>query len=315
MMRKMGWRGEGGLGRQLPTTLTPPAAEPEGGEEDGEEDPARGGLGFPPPLPPPPPTPPAPPPPTQRQPITEPLALTIKPDRSGIGHLSSSQQKFRSSLPPSLLPSSSPSSHPSHPQQPQESAESYRARLTHTRAAARAEAQFYSAQGILEGFDRDRGGRDADSNPPHPPKDVSAGLPRTVPLASIPLLYRSLVAHREEKERKRRQRYEFTESLASASLGLGHHGLSLKLPGYERDPEEGVLFGITSPTAMVEDDGAEEDDEELEGFNQVPFTERLGLIVAELRDRWGYCFWCKYRYGSREEMDEACPGVDEDVHG
>ncbi|KAF8424566.1 hypothetical protein EV426DRAFT_533064 [Tirmania nivea] len=257
MMKAMGWKGEGGLGKA--THHQPPLKQPHQ-------------------LP--------------RGPILEPIALSIKEDRAGIGHLTSEKLKFRESLHCSGI---SPTTHPTPP--PHESAESYRTRLRLDKQEKRAEAQFYSAQTILEGY------------PSNTSKDTTAA-PRTVPLKSIPLLYRSLILHRESKDRQKRARYEFIESLSSAT-----HSTSkpLNLPGYERDFEDKIVFGATQ---MVEDDGdLEEEDEELEEFNQLPFTERLDMIVNELRGKWKYCFWCKYQYASQGEMDESCPGLEEDSHG
>ena len=334
MMKAMGWKGEGGLGKaahhQPPPPKQPVVAQGGEEEEDGDDssdgDSPKAGVGIGPGLgysgsgaatasdntP------------QQHQqphgPILEPIALSIKEDRAGIGHLTSEKLKFRESLHCSGI--SSTTTHPIPP--PHESAESYRTRLRLDKQEKRAEAQLYSAQAILEGFDRGENQTSPPNQPPqsqrefsplgsrYPPntsKDTTAP-PRTVPLKSTPLLYRSLILHRESKDRQKRARYEFMESLSSAT-----HSTSkpLNLPGYERDFEDRAVFGTTQ---MVEDDddlGGE--DEELEKFNQLPFTERLSMIVIELRDKWRYCFWCKYRYASQEEMDESCPGLEEDLHG
>ncbi len=42
--------------------------------------------------------------------------------------------------------------------------------------------------------------------------------------------------------------------------------------------------------------------------------DRLELILAYLRDRYLYCFWCGTQYHSHDEMSNECPGPDEDDH-
>ena|ERR1700761_7541072 len=42
--------------------------------------------------------------------------------------------------------------------------------------------------------------------------------------------------------------------------------------------------------------------------------ERLAAILVYLREDHWYCFWCGAKYKSSEEMDEQCPGVDEEAH-
>jgi len=317
MMKAMGWK-EGGLGKAV--QYQPPSTQPVaqgGGKEDadgdGDASPRAGiGLGL------------ASDTTLQHQPqgpILEPIALFVKEDRSGIGHLTSEKLKFRESLNRSGI---SPASVP-----PKESAESYRTRLRINKQEKRAEAQFYSAQTILEGFDRG----ETSSSPTQPqrerefsplgsryPKTTTKNNnnnnkdttlpPRNIPLKSIPILYRSLIKHREEKDREKRNRYEFLEFLSFAT-----HSSSKApgLPEYERDYEDKVALGTTQMSEV--DSDVEGEDEELEEFNQLPFTERLRLIVKELREKWNYCFWCKYQYACQEEMDESCPGLEEDLHG
>ncbi|KAF8456234.1 hypothetical protein BGX38DRAFT_1163441 [Terfezia claveryi] len=320
MMKAMGWKGEGGLGKAAVHKQSPqqPVAQEDKEEENGDGDSdssskAGSGLGLgysgtaaasdtsshqP------------------HGPILEPIALSIKEDRAGIGHLTSEKLKFRKSLHRSGVSHLTPPLH--------ESAESYRTRLRLDKQEKRAEAQFYSAQTILEGFDRgenqtclpnqnlqfQREFSPLGSRYPLNANKGNTAPSRAAPIKSIPLLYRSLILHRESRDRQKRARYEFMESLSSAT-----HSTSkpLNLPGYERGFEDRVVFGTTQ---MVEDDGdLEEEDEELEEFNQLSFTERLDMIVSELREKWKYCFWCKCGYASQEEMDESCPGLEEDLHG
>lgn len=320
MMKAMGWKGEGGLGKAAlhqPSPKQPVAQDDKeeengGGDSDGSSKAGSGlGLGYSGTV-----AAAVASDTTSHQPygpVLEPIALSIKEDRAGIGHHTSEKLKFRKSLHRSGVSDLTPPLH--------ESAESYRTRLRLDKQEKRAEAQFYSAQTILEGFDRgenqpppqnqfQREFSPLGSRYPHNASKDTTAPSRTAPIKSIPLLYRSLILHRESKDRQKRARYEFMESLSSAT-----HSTSkpLNLPGYERDFEDRVVFGTTQ---MVEDDGdLEEEDEELEEFNQLSFTERLGMIVSELREKWKYCFWCKCGYANHEEMDESCPGLEEDLHG
>jgi hypothetical protein len=42
--------------------------------------------------------------------------------------------------------------------------------------------------------------------------------------------------------------------------------------------------------------------------------DRLRLVLTYLRDKYAYCFWCGMQYNSPDEMDEQCPGPEEDAH-
>lgn len=42
--------------------------------------------------------------------------------------------------------------------------------------------------------------------------------------------------------------------------------------------------------------------------------DRLHLVLSYLRDKHHYCFWCGVEYGSAEEMQDQCPGPEEDDH-
>ncbi|KAF8485004.1 hypothetical protein DFH94DRAFT_624403 [Russula ochroleuca] len=43
-------------------------------------------------------------------------------------------------------------------------------------------------------------------------------------------------------------------------------------------------------------------------------TERLDRVLQYLRAEYHYCFWCGTQYKSSDEMEEECPGPDEDMH-
>jgi len=42
--------------------------------------------------------------------------------------------------------------------------------------------------------------------------------------------------------------------------------------------------------------------------------DRLRMVLSYLRTRYSYCFWCGTQYNNESEMDEGCPGSDEEAH-
>ncbi|KAI0301781.1 hypothetical protein B0F90DRAFT_1816688 [Multifurca ochricompacta] len=43
-------------------------------------------------------------------------------------------------------------------------------------------------------------------------------------------------------------------------------------------------------------------------------VERLSRVLYYLRTEYHYCFWCGTEYKSSDELEEDCPGPDEDMH-
>jgi len=54
--------------------------------------------------------------------------------------------------------------------------------------------------------------------------------------------------------------------------------------------------------------------EEATQFLQLNPVERLDRVLRYLRAEYHYCFWCGTQYKSSNEMQEECPGPDEDMH-
>jgi len=54
--------------------------------------------------------------------------------------------------------------------------------------------------------------------------------------------------------------------------------------------------------------------EEATHFLHLDAQDRLRLVLAYLRDKHAYCFWCGTQYDGPDEMDEQCPGPEEDAH-
>jgi hypothetical protein len=120
------------------------------------------------------------------------------------------------------------------------------------------------------------------------------------PLSRINVLWRGAVKQRELAERDRRMRYDLHQSLS-------------RLPTYEdseEDKEDKIALG-KKDTEEVDLD-LHQEDEELNEFDALESGEKLRKLVEYLRQRWHYCFWCKYRY--EDSNMEGCPGVTEDDH-
>lgn len=54
--------------------------------------------------------------------------------------------------------------------------------------------------------------------------------------------------------------------------------------------------------------------EEVIQFLRLGAQDRLQLVLAYLRDRHAYCFWCGVHYESTEDMESQCPGATEEEH-
>ncbi|KAL7270437.1 hypothetical protein RUND412_006857 [Rhizina undulata] len=279
MMKMMGYRPGSGLGKQPPppSSTTPTQSPPADTDEKKDKNWSYGEARL------------------------EPIGVEIKEDRGGIGLNTVKKQKIIAAVGGVKRPEIDPNE--------------YRERVANEREEKRKGGMFYAAQKICEKFDTDQ---DKSSSGETGEKDDDGiGKLRKVALKSIPVLWRGLVKHREMVAFDKRARYEVEQGLAQA-----------RLPGYDRthelDLEDQMAVGITIPglrrfgKVLEEEklwDDLEEDDEELEEFEALGFGERLDRIVGYLRREYCYCFWCKCRYKDEEEMQEGCPGVEEQVHG
>jgi len=50
------------------------------------------------------------------------------------------------------------------------------------------------------------------------------------------------------------------------------------------------------------------------GFCTEKAQDRLRLVLAYLRDKHAYCFWCGVEYGGIDDMLSQCPGPEEEDH-
>ncbi|EFY92805.1 G-patch domain protein, putative [Metarhizium acridum CQMa 102] len=219
---------------------------------------------------------------------TEPIKVSIKEDRSGIGLESEKKRKLDEAMEERGIKAVK--------MDPDE----YRERVRKEREDERLEKQFHAAQRVAERMDeeqvQDESASDEGSESAARPKP-----PSSRPLKSIPVLYRGLVRRREEKERDRRMRYDLEQSLS-------------RLPTYDdadEDEDDKKALGKKKTTYVTSED-LDEEDEELDSFNSLEPAERLRRLVEYLREKYWYCFWCKMKYDG-SEMD-GCPGVTEEDH-
>ncbi|KAI0346744.1 hypothetical protein BDW22DRAFT_1322252 [Trametopsis cervina] len=59
---------------------------------------------------------------------------------------------------------------------------------------------------------------------------------------------------------------------------------------------------------------SEEDLKEAAQFLRLGAKDRLQLVLDYLRRRYAYCFWCGTEYDDQDDLEEHCPGPDEDAH-
>ena len=243
----------------------------------------------------------------------EPVGVEMKCDKGGIGLDSERKRKIREEW---------------EGERKRAKAEEgeFRERVRKEREDRRAEGLLIAAQKVAEEFDEEQerdgdgggistretdddedgdgdGGEEHDDGE-HEDGDKEGKTQRkrsTKRLKDANVLWRGLVRHRDEKERERRRRYDLIQSLS-------------RKPAYD-DPEEDEddrRANDGNSKADVLEEELEEDDAELDEFQALEPVERLSRIVLFLRERWRYCFWCKFRYD--DETMEGCPGVTEEDH-
>lgn len=115
---------------------------------------------------------------------TEPLSISFKEDRGGVGMLHEKKRKFRDEV------------EGFEKKQKAEEGD-YRDRVSREREGKRVEGMFGGAMRVLEGLEQPEGGDN-------------------VPIKKVNLLWRGLVRERREKERGRRARYDLQQSLSKS---------------------------------------------------------------------------------------------------
>lgn len=208
--------------------------------------------------------------------IREPIGLDMKEDRSGIGADTEKKRKFREEVAKQV----------DSEKRQKVDALDFRERQQKEREEKHQEGQFYGAMKVAEGLEEE---------------DVDAVSAAKKPLSSYNILWRGLIKRRMLADREKRMRYDMDQSLS-------------RLPTYD-DPDEDKIdrIALDRKAQLVEVDlELDEEDTELDEFEALPPAEKLTKLVLYLRDRWHYCFWCKYRY--ENENMEGCPGSTEEDH-
>ncbi|RDA89287.1 hypothetical protein CP532_0590 [Ophiocordyceps camponoti-leonardi (nom. inval.)] len=208
--------------------------------------------------------------------LTEPLKLTVKDDRRGLGHEPVKKRRPQRDAVAKEHESKVPRTEPSE----------YRERNRALYAEGKMRGRMHGLQRIAIELD---GKVTYDANARRPP------------LKDLPVVYRGKVRRRERKSRDqeaRRQTYymrplcvnEEADADDRMALGLDRDG----------DTKEGVM------------DEVDETDEELDEFEAMAVADQFFQTLSYLRDEHRYCFWCKMTYPS-DEM-EGCPGMLEEDH-
>jgi hypothetical protein len=220
----------------------------------------------------------------------EPLNLTFKENRGGIGLDTEKKRKIREEA-------EEASKKIKHEEG------TYRDRVREERETKKIEAQVRAAQKVAERLD----GEESEQ----PSEGEKEAKRKPVKLTShLNVLYRGLVREREKHDIDKQARHALQSSLPTSFFPRA------QLPEYddptlERDDKK-ALGQVDEQTAALEIE-LDDEDEELDAFNALEPGERLHKLVMYLREEHRYCFWCKYAYETEAEM-EGCPGLTEEDH-
>ncbi|CAG8982663.1 hypothetical protein HYALB_00006061 [Hymenoscyphus albidus] len=213
----------------------------------------------------------------------EPVGISIKEDRGGIGLDAEKKRKFNDEV-------------EREGKRVRAEEGDYRERVRREREVVRLEGQIGAAMRVAESMAGEK--EEVEMGV------VEVGKKRTIstkPLKSVNILWRGLIRQREEKERDRRMRYDLQQSLS-------------RHVNYDNDDEDAedkrALGRDVVQHTLVED--LEEEDPELDAFSELDPAERLEKLVVHLRQEHNYCFWCKFTYPNKEF--EGCPGLTEEEH-
>ncbi|KAJ9615646.1 hypothetical protein H2200_001721 [Cladophialophora chaetospira] len=218
--------------------------------------------------------------------LLEPIGLEIRDSRSGIGADAEKKRKFREEV----------EAQQNTEKKRKVDAGEFRERQQKEREEKRMEGQMWGAMKVCEKLEEeDEAKQSTEQN------GSTSKRRQTRPLKSVNVLWRTLVRQRAINERDRRMRYDLHQSLS-------------RRPDYDdpdEDKEDKMALGRKAELDEVDID-IDEEDAELDEFEAFEVSEKLGKLVAYLREHWHYCFWCKFRYP--DETMEGCPGTTEADH-
>ena len=223
--------------------------------------------------------------------LLEPVGLEMKEGRSGIGADSEKKRKFREEVERKA----------GEEKRVKVEEGDFRERNRLEREQRRMEGQVIGAQKVCERLQEEEQSAGNGIHGGEGDNTAAAALKKRQPLGKVNVLWRGLVKHRELKERDRRMRYDLHQSLT-------------RKPTYDdpdEDKEDRMALGMKDRLEEVDLD-LDQEDEELDAFQVLEPAEKLSQLVEYLRERWFYCFWCKYQYPDKEM--EGCPGTTEEDH-
>ncbi|KIW92071.1 uncharacterized protein Z519_07055 [Cladophialophora bantiana CBS 173.52] len=218
--------------------------------------------------------------------LLEPIGLEMRDSRSGIGADAEKKRKFREEV----------EAQQEADKKRKVEAGEFRERQQKEREEKKMGVQIWAAMKVCERLDEEDEGEKSLNQ-----KTDTAEPRRLKPLKSVNVLWRGLVKQRAINERDRRMRYDLHQSLS-------------RRPDYidpDEEKEDQMALGRKAEVEEVDID-LDEEDEELNEFEALEVPDKLSKLVAYLRERWNYCFWCKYRYP--DEKMEGCPGTTEVDH-
>lgn len=124
------------------------------------------------------------------------------------------------------------------------------------------------------------------------------------PLQDINMLWRARARRRVEAKRDKQQQRELNNSLASRLPALAQE---------DDDDDSKIAQGRDlAPFYTTLENELEDEDPELAEFEALPVSERLQKLLGFLRDKYHYCLYCGYEYS--DAAMEGCPGVTEEDH-
>lgn len=218
--------------------------------------------------------------------LLEPIGLELRNSRSGIGADSEKKRKFREEV----------EAQQDTDKKRKVEAGEFRERQQKEREEKRMEGQIWGAMKVCERLDEEDYAADTTAQ-----NGDNAKSQKSRPLTSVNVLWRTLVKQRAINERDRRMRYDLHQSLS-------------RRPDYndpDEEKEDRIALGKKAELEEVDVD-LDEEDPELDEFEALEVPDKLGKLVTYLREKWKYCFWCKFRYP--DEKMEGCPGTTEADH-
>ncbi|KAH0831500.1 putative G-patch domain protein [Fonsecaea pedrosoi] len=219
--------------------------------------------------------------------LLEPIGLEMRESRSGIGADAEKKRKFREEV----------EARQEADKKRKVEAGEFRERQQKEREEKKMEGQVWAAMKVCERLDEEDDLEQSVDGKPDPAQKPR----RSKPLKAVNVLWRGLVKQRAINERDRRMRYDLYQSLS-------------RRPDYidpDEEKEDQMAMGKKTELEEVDVD-LDEEDEELNEFETLEVSEKLSKLVEYLRERWHYCFWCKYRYP--DDKMEGCPGTTEEDH-